>query len=131
MNNATFTGNLTKDCRTSKSQAGTAMCFFTIAVNSGFGDRKHTDYVDCALFGKRAEGGLIQYLVKGTQVCVSGGVTLQSREYEGKTFTNMSLDLSELDLIGGAGKPQAPQAPPQQAPQSGVDPVDDGSGIPF
>jgi len=102
MNTAQFSGNLTKDVRTTQSQSGMACAFFTVAVNSGYGDKKHVDYVEARLFGKRAEGGLIPYLVRGKQVIVSGNVTLETREHDGKTYTNLSLNVAELDLVGGS-----------------------------
>ena len=100
MNIAIFSGNLVKDVTTAQATTGTPMAFFTLAVNSGFGDKTHVDYVDCVIFGKRAEGGLIQYLTKGKQVMITGTVILESREYEGKEYKNMKVNISELDLVG-------------------------------
>ena len=125
MNNAQFTGNLTKDCVV--RQGATAMCFFTIAVNSGFGEKKHTDYVDCAIFGKQAEGGLVPYLIKGKMVGVTGDIILKTREHEGKTYSNLNLSVHRLDLLGGNTEPTQQQAPAQQAAK--VDQFDDD--IPF
>jgi len=118
MNTANFSGNLTKDVRVTQSQSGMAMAFFTIAVNSGFGDRKHVDFVDCSLFGKRAEGGLIQYLVKGQQVLASGTITLEAREYEGKTYHSMKLNVNDVDLVGNKPESQAPAVSNQPTKQA-------------
>lgn len=126
MNIGIFSGNLTKDVRTMQSQGGMSMAFFTLAVNSGFGDKQHTDYVDAAIFGKRAEGGLIQYLTKGQQVIVTGNVILETREHEGKEYKNMKLNVSEIDLVGG--KPAQAQ---QQPAQNNSAPSDFDDGIPF
>jgi single-strand DNA-binding protein len=128
MNIFTFSGNLVKDARTQQSQSGTSMCFFTVAVNSGYGDKQHVDYVECAIFGKRAEGGLIQYLKKGKQVLISGEVQLKSREHEGKTYTNMNVSVDKIYLVGGKPAQQPQQQPQQQAPQSNDQFKDD---IPF
>lgn len=84
MNTAIFSGHITKDCRTGATPSGTAVANFTLAVNSGYGDNEHTDYVECALFGKRAEGKLPQYLVKGQSVTIAGDVQLKQREQGGQ-----------------------------------------------
>jgi len=96
MNIYTATGRLGKDCRLGNA-GGTAVCNFPLAVDSGFGERKQTLWFDCALWGKRAEGKLPEYLLKGTQVAVSG--ELGTREHEGRTY--LTLRVGELDLIGG------------------------------
>ena len=113
MNVFSFTGNLGKDCRKSSIQGGTAVCGFTVAVKSGYGDKAQTLWVDCTLWGKKAEGGLPEYLVKGQQVAVSG--ELGTREHEGKTY--LTCRVENIDLIGkpssqpqqGAGKPSSAQ----------------------
>lgn len=124
LNVYTFTGNLGKDCRKSSTQGGAAVCGFTVAVKSGYGDKAQTLWVDCTLWGKKAEGGLPDYLVKGQQVAVSG--ELGMREHEGKTY--LTCRVENIDLIGkpssqpqqGAGKPD---------PDPGFDQFDDD--IPF
>ena len=55
MNLFALTGNLGKDCRTNNVN-GTAVCNFPVAVKSGYGDKEQTIWLDCALWGKRAEG---------------------------------------------------------------------------
>ena len=126
MNNFCATGNLGQDCRL--SQAGnTSVCNFSVAVKSGYGDREQTLWIDCALWGKKAEGRLPDYLKKGQQVAVSG--ELSTREHEGKTY--LQLRCNDVDLIGkrDEGSSSAP-APQQQktAPQSFGDMSDE---IPF
>jgi len=50
---------------------GTQVLRFSVAGNSGFGDKKKTIWYRCALFGKQAES-LQQYLTKGKNVLVMG-----------------------------------------------------------
>jgi single-strand DNA-binding protein len=102
MNVYAFTGRLARDCETRFTQGGMAICSFTVAVDYGFGDNKGTNWIRCSLFGKRAEGRLPQYLVKGTQVAVSG--ELRVREYtdnDGNKRTSVDTSVNSLDLIGG------------------------------
>lgn len=102
MNIYSFTGRLGRDAEQRFSQGGLAICSFTVAVDYGYGDKKGTNWVRCSLFGKRAEGGLPQYLKKGTQVAVTG--ELQIREYDdrdGNKRTSVDVNVSNVDLIGG------------------------------
>jgi single-strand DNA-binding protein len=124
MNNCTFTGNLGKDARTSNVN-GTPVANFSVAAKSGYGQNEQTIWLDCALWGKLAESGLIPYLTKGQQVCVSG--ELGTREHEGKTY--LTLRLTGVDLMGGKGRTED-----HQPSANGGNPSDDGFGdqdVPF
>ena len=134
MNIYTFTGRLGRDAEVRYTQGGTAVCQFTVAVDYGYGDNKGTNWLRCQLWGRRAEGNLPQYLVKGAQVAVSG--ELQVREYtnrSGEQKTSVEVNVRELDLIGGKRDAQAPQ---QAQPSHADDPFasapgDDGDDLPF
>ena len=139
MNVFSFTGNLGKDCEIKSTQGGTTVCEFSVAVTSGYGDNKKTTWVSCALFGKRAEGKLQEYLVKGQSVAVSGEASLEQWENNGKAGAKVKVNVNSVDLIGGraesqqapqqAPPQQAQQAPPQQAPADSFDDFEDD--IPF
>lgn len=123
MNVFSFTGNLGKDCRTGTA-GSTSVCNFSVAVKSGWGDKAQTLWIDCAMFGKQAEGKLPDYLLKGQQVAVSG--ELGTREHEGKTY--LTCRVASVDLVGGKSDQQQAPAPQQQqqAPaQQAADPFDD------
>ena len=117
MNVLTFSGNLGRDCRLNQTQSGTAVVGFAVAMKSGYGDNEQTVWVDCSLFGNRANS-LSPYLLKGQQVVVSG--EMGTREHEGKTY--ITLRCNDVTLVGG--KPSAithdassGAYPAQQAPQ--------------
>jgi len=119
MNIYNFTGRLGKDSETRTTQGGMAICSFSVAVDYGYGDKKGTNWIRCSLFGKRAEGGLPQYLVKGTQVAISG--ELRVREYddkEGNRRTSVEVSVDKLDLIGGK-QDNAQQGNQQHTAQQG------------
>lgn len=128
MNVFSFTGNLGKDCRVG-SAGGTSVCNFSVAVKSGYGQNEQTIWVDCALWGQRADGGLPGYLVKGQQVAVTG--ELGQREHEGKTY--LTCRVVDVTLIGGkanaGGGAEASQQAAQHAPPAASSDFDDG--IPF
>ncbi|MDQ6992815.1 MAG: single-stranded DNA-binding protein [Mariprofundus sp.] len=109
MNVYTFTGRLARDCETRFTQGGMAICSFTVAVDYGFGDRKGTNWIRCSLFGKRAEGRLPQYLLKGTQVAVSGELRVQEyTDKDGNARTSVDCNADSLDLIGSRQDASAP-----------------------
>lgn len=120
-NTITFHGRLTKDAWTGATSTGKAMARFTVASDVGFGDNKHTNYFDVLLIGKRAEGGLVQYLVKGTGVYVSGEIKIEPpRENNGKHYNNMTVFPQSVDLIGGRSqsgndRSQGGQGSPRQS----------------
>ena len=134
MNLLTLPGNLGQDCEV--KQVGTStVCSFSVAMKAGFGDKAQTVWLDCAIWGKKAEGGLPAYLKKGQQVAVSGELSTFDAT-NGKTY--LKLRCNDVDLIGGKseGVQQAPAPQMRQpAPAPGwpdPDPVDDFSDdIPF
>ena len=116
MNLFSFTGNLGKDAEVKFLPNGSAVCEFSVAVKSGYGEREKTNWVRCAMFGKKAEGQLPQYLVKGTQVAVSGELELQEWEGQSGKGAELSVSVQNIDLIGSKPQQGAPQQAPQQAP---------------
>ena len=117
MNNWNFTGNLGKDCVIEATQNGTTVCKFSVAVKSGYGDNVKTTWANCRLFGKRAEGQLPSYLVKGQQVAISGECELAEWESNGAQNKALMVFVNSLDLIGAKQEPQPQQQQPQYQPQ--------------
>ena len=117
MNLFSFTGNLGKDAEVKHLQSGTALCEFSVAVKSGYGEKEKTNWVRCVMFGKKAEGQLPQYLRKGTQVAVSGELELQEWEGANGKGAALAVTVQNIDLIGGKPDGQQQYAQPQQAPQ--------------
>jgi len=117
MNIFTFTGNLGKDCEIGQTKNGGAVCKFSVAVKSGFGDNQKTNWVNCRIYGKRAETALPNYLLKGTQVAISGELELAEWESNGTMNKALMLAVKEIDLIGGKSDQQAAPHQRQQAPQ--------------
>ena len=102
MNVWTFTGRLGADGELRTTQSGEKVLGFRVANDVGFGERKTTQWVDCSIWGRRAES-LAPHLTKGKSVVVSGEVTL--REYEKRDGTRgagLSVRVAEIDFTGGA-----------------------------
>lgn len=147
MINVTLAGRVGKDAET--RQAGnSSVTGFSVAGDTGFGDRKQSHWFNCSLWGKRGEA-MQQYLTKGQEVVVIGEYS--EREYNGNKYKE--LNVLDVKLMGGSqsqgqqqnnqqqnsqqqGNQQQRQAPQQfnnqmnQAPQTMADAVIDQS-IPF
>ena len=101
MNNCTFVGNLAADAEVRSTTGGQSVTKFRIGSTAGFGERKHTIWLGCDLWGNRGEA-LAPYLKKGTPITVAGA--LSQREHEGKTY----LDLRVNEVALHSSKAQNP-----------------------
>lgn len=130
MNEAQFTGALGRDATVNYTNNGTAVCNFPIGVTVGFGQNQSTLWVQCSLFGKRAEGQLPQYLQKGVKVAVSGEVNKAEWQSQNGPRSAVTLNVSSLDLMShpqqqnnqppqNQGQPQGQGNPNQGPPQTG------------
>ena len=133
LNVCTFTGRLGRDAESKYLPTGTAVLEFSIAVDTGFGDKKRSFWLKCAMFGDRGPK-LAQYLTKGQQVAVSG--EFDPRPYQAKDGAekiSLELRISAVELIGGKNDTQ--QSQPEQAPKPAPKPpapkFDDDDDIPF
>ena len=80
MNSIILIGRLTKDPELRYTQAGKAVCSFTLAVDRPYsGDKKEADFINIVVWNKVGEN-CAQYLSKGRKVAVQG--RLQIRNYE-------------------------------------------------
>lgn len=127
MNLFAFTGNIGGDVKVNNA-GGTAVANFSVAVKAGYGDKAQTIWIACALWGKQAESKLVDYLVKGQGVAVSG--ELSTREHDGKTY--LQVRVGTIDLVGGGKSEGSSNSAPQQSrPQPAPQQQDDSLDIPF
>ena len=112
---------VTRDCEVRYLPSGGAVLTVNVANNQGFGDKQTTMFIRVSLFGKRAEGNLKDYLLKGQQVNISG--ELKQTEYQAKdgtTKTSLELNANIIDLVGGrkeggqSSERHAPMRPSEQ-----------------
>ena len=116
-----FTGTVGRDAEVRYAPSGVAVLNVTVANNIGFGDKQQTLWIRVVLFGKKAEGKLVEHLKKGQQVFVSGELT--QNEYkanDGTTKTSLELNANIIDLVGGkkeggqSSESHAPMRPSEQ-----------------
>lgn len=80
LNHITIMGRLTKDPELRRTQNGTAVSNFTLAVDRDF-DKGSVDFIDCVAWRNTAEF-VEQYFTKGRMAVVSG--RLQLRDWTDK-----------------------------------------------
>lgn len=127
-----FTGTVTRDCEVRYLPSGQAVLNVNVANNQGYGDKQKTLFIRIALFGKRAEGQLKDYLVKGQQVFISGELT--QSEYtaqDGTTKTSLELNANILDLVGKKSESQANTQPAQNQQSRQSAPAQEDNGAPY
>lgn len=94
----TILGRLTRDSEETVIGKSNALKF-SVAVDSGYGEKKSTIFFNVAYF--RNADALKEYLVKGTQVMVSGELSINEyQDKEGKTKTSVNLSASTIKLAG-------------------------------
>lgn len=125
MKSVSIAGNIGKDAEVRRTQGGTAVASFSVAVEDRQGRDKSTLWFDVSVWGKRGET-LAQYLTKGSKVGVSGD--LGTREYNGKTYLTVRAD--QVDLLGGGQRRDDSQEGYSNASMGGA-PADLDDEIPF
>jgi single-strand DNA-binding protein len=125
MNVGTFAGRIGRDAELRHASNGDSVSNFSLAVDVGTRANKRTLWVDCVLWGKRAEA-LTPYLLKGGKVTVHGRIDLS--EYQKKDGTpgaKLQVTVQEVDLHGGSetASDDAPApAPSRTAPRPSAPP---------
>jgi len=125
MNICHFSGRITRDCETRYTQNGTSVSNFSLAVETGFGDYKRTEFPKFVLWKRE---NLVPHLTKGKAIAVSA--ELQERDYtdkEGNKRRSTEFVVRDIEFQqggGGQGQQQQTQGP------SETDPGPSGSPFP-
>ena len=92
-------GRLTKDPDVRYNpNTQVAVARFTIAIDSGYGDNKRTDFPSIVVFGKMAEV-VEKYLKKGSQVAVQGRLQTDSYEKDGVKHYTTDIIASNIKFL--------------------------------
>jgi single-strand DNA-binding protein len=93
---------------------GKAVANFRIAVNSGFGEKRETEWVNCVAWEKLAEK-VAEHGRKGKEVAVFG--RMKTRSWEGRDGSKQkSTEIhANTVVIGVRDEPKA--APPRMEPE--------------
>lgn len=140
-NHCSFIGRLGRDPETRYTQAGDAVCNFSVAVDESYKGKDgqkvdKTEWINCVAWRKLGEicG---QYLTKGSLVAVSG--KMQTRKWQdsnGQDRYTTEILLDEMRMLGSKGDgvaitsgSTAAAAPPKHPPAASQPQVEDD--IPF
>lgn len=131
INKVILVGRISNDITVNKSQSGTSMCNFSIAVDRYMGKDKEkaTDFIRCTAFGSTADV-LGRYAGKGKQVAVEGNIKTGSYEKDGVKHYTQDVQIDKVELLGGKGDggQQTQDAPTQtETPAAPTEPVDSAS----
>ena len=128
MNNCSVIGRLVRDPDVRTTQSGTTVARFSIAIDSGFGDNKRTDFPSIVCFGKTAEI-CDKYLSKGSQVGVTGRLQTGSYEKDGTKFYTTDVIADRVEFLQRAKGQEDNQQSNEQSEYDGFMRVDED--IPF
>lgn len=127
----TVAGNVGK-VEQRRTNDGDTVLSFSVASNTKVKNEKVTTWVNCSIFGKRADA-LAQYITQGARITVCG--SLSTREYltkKGDPGYSLECRVDDVALMGAAaesGGREERRAAPTRAPAA-PDYADD-SEIPF
>lgn len=114
-------GHLGKDAEVSFLPNGTPVAKFSMAVNTGFKDKKVVSWYAITLWGKQAES-LKQYLTKGKTVNVMGELSIRNyTTKDGKHGTSADVRVDKIFLLGGKDDGAGHSEPQQEAAEQRYD----------
>lgn len=102
LNSVTISGHLGDDADLRASQSGVSVLRFSVAVNErkkqsdgSYGDVTH--WIDCVMFGKRAEW-IHPYLRRGSKLSLVGHLSTSKYEKNGQKIKSVSVIVDEVEL---------------------------------
>lgn len=113
INHVVMSGNLTRDSELRRTQGGTAILGFGVAVNDRRKNQQtgewedYPNFVDCTMFGTRAEK-LAGMLAKGTKVCILGKLRYMSWEKDGQKRSKIEVIVDDIEFMSRREAASAP-----------------------
>lgn len=135
LNRIIVMGRMTRDPELRRTNSGTAVASFTVAVDRDFKSQsgeKETDFIDVVVWRNTAEF-VSKYFSKGRMAVVEG--RLQLRDWTDKDGNKRrSAEIVADNVYFGDSKRDGGdtvQSEPQSEPQSGFSEVEDDGDLPF
>lgn len=123
-------GRLGKDAECRTLQSGKKVAQFSIADEVGWGDKRTTQWIQCAMFGERAEK-IAPHLTKGKLVEVVGTPQAEGWEKNGKVSAAIKVTVNEVKLHGGGKRDSDEPVADRGRATSGSGPAHLDEEIPF
>lgn len=113
VNKVIMVGHLTRDPQLSYTPSQTAVVDFGLATSyrytTGSEQREETCFIDCRMFGKRAEV-INKYLKKGAPLYIEGRLTFDQWEaQDGTKRSKHRITVTDFQFLGG--KPEGKAGP--------------------
>jgi len=132
LNRCEFIGRLGKDPEVRYTADSNAICNFSIAVGYKTATKETTEWVRIVSFGKLA-GICGQYLLKGSQVFVSGRMT--TRKWVNKDGVDQyttEVVADQMQMLGSRSADDAPPPPPSRPkPDNAYRAMKEGTVVPL
>ena len=132
LNRIIVMGRLTRDPELRRTNSGTAVASFTVAVDRDFKSQsgeKETDFIDVVAWRNTAEF-VSKYFTKGRMAVVEG--RLQLRDWTDKEGNKRrTAEIVADSVYFGDSKKDNESAPAQSEPQGGFSEVEDDGDLPF
>ena len=123
---AHLVGRIGRDAEVRYTPSGAVVAGFPVATDHGYGDNKKTIWIECSIWGERAEK-VAPHLIKGKQISVHGELHEETwQKKDGSEGKRLKLDVRSFDFCGGkeeggersqAEKPKAAPRPQTTASQ--------------
>lgn len=118
-----LTGHLGRDAEVKFLPNNTPVTRFTLAVGTGFGEKKVTTWYKCSAFGDRYQK-IAQWLTKGKPINIIGEPSAQEWTGEnGVKHTDIAVRINDIVLLGSKDDQQreqpaaaAPDVTPDEVP---------------
>lgn len=107
MNKVQLIGRLTKDPELRYTNSNTPVARYTIAINTGYGEKQQTDYINITTWGKSGEF-VSNYFKKGQAIAIVG--RLKNNNYEDKDGNKkytIEVITEDIEFIGTKNEKQS------------------------
>ena len=118
---AILCGRLTKDVEIKKTKNGdkeVVIGNFSLAVDDGYGEGKHTNFFPCSVFGKQAET-MEKWVKKGTKVILNCKPRQSSyKDKNGNTYSYINFIVQSFEFANGKNEQSQSQEQAEQTQQT-------------
>lgn len=130
MNKVFLTGRVTREWEIRATSNGTTIARNSIAVDSGYGDNKRTDFINLTAFGKTAET-LEKYGFKGQKMLIEGRIQTGSYEKDGVKHSTTDIIIDRSEFLSFKDNNTSEEKTGSKEAISGFEALDDSENIPF
>lgn len=118
MNKVIIVGRLTRDPEVRYTQTGKAVASFSVAVDTGFGESKRTDFVPVVVWEKLAEV-CGNNLTKGRRVLVEGRLQIRDYEKDGQKRRAADVVAQNIEFLDSKQPSSNTAASSNESPMNG------------